>query len=95
MHQTLLVESNFGAISNWKFTVFNHEKEITNSVHTVIFNSFSFLLEQQGDISQAEKCADQAVIADRYNAGGNNWPQSSLWLYTITLNVSKYQYYAC
>lgn len=26
---------------------------------------------QQGDVAQAEKCADQAVIADRYNAGGN------------------------
>lgn len=36
----------------------------------LISNSVFLFLLQQGDISQAEKCADQAVIADRYNAGG-------------------------
>ncbi|XP_054723610.1 intraflagellar transport protein 88 homolog, partial [Uloborus diversus] len=44
------------------------ERKETKVASTAATN-LAFLYFLQGDVSQAEKCSDQAVIADRYNAG--------------------------
>lgn len=44
------------------------EKKETKVASTAATN-LSFLYYLQGDPNQAEKCADQAVLSDRYNAG--------------------------
>ncbi|GFY44727.1 intraflagellar transport protein 88 homolog [Trichonephila inaurata madagascariensis] len=49
-------------------TLKGFERKETKVASTAATN-LAFLYYLQGDISQAEKCADQAVIADRYNAG--------------------------